>query len=897
MKKFVIIILLINSLGVMSQGLKTQGKIIVNSNGEEVILRGVGLGGWMLMEGYMMQSSDVADTQHEFRKSLIDLIGLEKTNQFFQSWLDNHVVKADIDSLASWGFNSIRLPMHYNLFTLPIEDEPVSGTQTWLETGFNMTDNLLDWCKSNNIYLILDLHAAPGGQGENAAISDYDPTKPSLWESQGNKDKTVALWRKLADRYKDEPWIGGYDLLNEVNWTLPGNTALRSLYVEITEAIRSVDTNHIIFIEGNSFANDFTGLTPTWDNNMVYSFHKYWSYNDPGSIQWVLDIREEHNVPLWMGEAGENSNVWFTDAIKLFEDKGIGWSWWPMKRIETIVGPYSIKFTSGYKKVLNYWRNGVTNPTEDEAFAAMMELATNTNSANCDYQKDVHDAQIRQVKTNDTKPYSNHNIPGVLFMSDFDLGRNGYAYYDTDEGNYSLSTGEFQAWNSGWNYRNDAVDIESNFDNTNSNGFHVGFVDKGEWINYTVNITKPGVYKLRARIASEQTGGEFHLSVDGVAVTTTQSVTSSGSWTGFQNNDFEGVILPEGQHVLTFHIDNEGEFNISSIEFIRIGEVGSVAFAVLNGETGSDERSVEISVNKAISSASLSGSLGDFTVKINGLDRTVTEIKNDDRQKVIILTIDNYLLLSDEIIVSYNGTSIDSDLNDKLASFNNLEIRNTLPARFAVPGKIEMEAYEFMVGLQTESTTDTGGGLNIGFTDIGDYADYLISIEVEGTYQFDFRLAAQFASGKIGLYLVDENDTETEVLTVSTPITGGWQTWETKSEQASLPAGLHKLRMRILSPGFNANWFEISSFVLDVEESIEHRTVVYPNPTTGLIRIVTSEFDRFEVISLSGAILISGTIPISRSIELSKLDSGLYLLRTTNTLKGNFSQYKIIIDK
>ena len=346
----------LHSIFLSAQGLKAEGKKIIDQNGNEVLLRGMGLGGWMLMEGYMMQSSDVADTQHEFRQRLEDLMGVDNTNVFFDKWLENHVTKADIDSLSSWGFNSVRLPMHYNLFTLPIEEESVEGENTWLTKGFTIIDELLQWCEENEVYLILDLHAAPGGQGANAAISDYNSDLPSLWESDLNKNKTIALWKKLAERYKDEEWIGGYDLLNEVNWEMENdNEELLNLYKDITTEIRAVDNNHIIFIEGNGFANDFNGLTPPWDDNMVYSFHKYWSENTAESIQWVLDIREENNVPLWMGEAGENSNVWFTDAIELFETNDIGWSWWPMKRIETIVGPYSIDFTDGYKKIQSYY--------------------------------------------------------------------------------------------------------------------------------------------------------------------------------------------------------------------------------------------------------------------------------------------------------------------------------------------------------------------------------------------------------------------------------------------------------------------------------------------------------------------------------------------------------------
>ena len=109
--------------------------------------------------------------------------------------------------------------MHYDLFTLPIQNEPVSGENTWLDLGFSMVDNLLDWCEANNMYLILDLHAAPGGQGFGSDINDYNPNLPSLWESEENKNKTIALWGKLAERYSDEPWIGGYDLLNAVSYT------------------------------------------------------------------------------------------------------------------------------------------------------------------------------------------------------------------------------------------------------------------------------------------------------------------------------------------------------------------------------------------------------------------------------------------------------------------------------------------------------------------------------------------------------------------------------------------------------------------------------------------------------------------------------------------------------
>ena len=128
--------LFISISGSYAQGfLKAQGKAIVNGNGDTVILRGMGLGGWMLQEGYMLQTAGFASAQYQIREKIEELIGTADTDLFYDQWLANHVRKIDIDSLKAWGFNSVRLPMHYNLFTLPIQDEPVLGQNTWLNKG------------------------------------------------------------------------------------------------------------------------------------------------------------------------------------------------------------------------------------------------------------------------------------------------------------------------------------------------------------------------------------------------------------------------------------------------------------------------------------------------------------------------------------------------------------------------------------------------------------------------------------------------------------------------------------------------------------------------------------------------------------------------------------------
>jgi hypothetical protein len=165
-----------------------------------------------------------------------------------------------------------------------------------------------------------------------------------LWESAENRRKTVALWKRLAARYADDPTIGAYDILNETNWDFTGpggghgcketNSApLRQLLMEITAAIRSVDRNHMIVIEGNCWGNNYAGVLPLWDANMAISFHKYWNLNDEASIAAALKLREDNHAPVWMGESGENSDVWFRDVIRLVEDHDIGWSFWPLKKL------------------------------------------------------------------------------------------------------------------------------------------------------------------------------------------------------------------------------------------------------------------------------------------------------------------------------------------------------------------------------------------------------------------------------------------------------------------------------------------------------------------------------------------------------------------------------------
>lgn len=853
-----------------AQQLETKGKVIVNDQGREVLLRGIGPGGWLLMEGYMMQTAGVAGTQHEFKNKLIDLMGEEKTDEFFEQWRKHHFTRRDVDSLAKWGFNSIRVPLHYNLFTLPIEEEPVAGEQTWLTTGFTILDSLLDWCKDNEMYLILDLHAAPGGQGKNADISDYDPTKPSLWESEENKVKTIELWRKLAERYKDEPWIGGYDLINEPNWELPGGEDLRELYERITEAIRNTGDEHILFIEGNWFANDFTGLAPPWDPNMVYSFHKYWNTNLEGDLDWVLPMREEHNVPLWMGESGENSNTWYTDAVTLFESNNIGWSWWTMRKIEAINSPYNIKMPSGYQKIIDYWKGQGPRPVEEEAWEGMMQLIENVKVENNDYHPDVIDALFRRVATDETIPYSRHSMPGTIYLTDFDQGKNEVAYHDTDVANYQLSTGEFQAWNGGWSYRNDGVDIEKNRDPF-SNGHHIAFVKKGEWSNYTIIIEEEGVYSMDARVASEETGGKFHFTLDNVAITSVQSVESTGSWTAFQKKEIPGILLPKGEHILTFHVDGDIPFNISHVELKKSTDQ-QVDFKVLLGETGKTPNKIQLHFNYPLDPGSVHNE--NIEIRVNDTPIDILSFKVSD--KVLELTLETALFYTDLIRASYSGSTIKNQESTPLESFSDVEIVNKLGKRFRIPGKIEAEDFENMSGFQLEDANDTGGGKNLAYVNQGDYAEYPVLIGKTSVYEIECRIAGLKDNGKFVLILKTDTGSST-LLEVSTEPTGGWQTWESQFSKVRIPAGFYTLRLEIVSNGeFNLNWIKFTDTITGLGKTTVPM-FLYPNPVNDYLHISSDVDSDITIYSQAGKVEKRGNS--EQPLDVRALSPGIYLVR------------------
>ena len=888
MRKFLPILFFTFSNLIISQNLSTLGPYLKDDNSNNVILRGINLGGWMLQEPYLFQFTGAADSQHEFKEKLVEFIGQENTDNFYNAWYENFITQGDVDSLASYGFNSVRLPMHYDLFTLPIQEEPIVGENTWLDLGFYMVDNLLDWCETNNMYLILDLHAAPGGQGFGSDINDYNPNLPSLWESEENKNKTIALWGKLAERYADEPWIGGYDLLNETHWDLAENE-LRNFYIDVTNEIRQFDQSHIIFIEGNGYANDFSGLTPPWDDNMVYSFHKYWSFND--SLEWVTWIRNEYGVPLWMGEGGENSNQWFTEAIKMFEDNYIGWAFWPWKKLESISAPFEISSNSNYESLINYFRGDSNAPSVENAVDGLMQLAEDSHISNNRFQRDVVDAMIRQVSSNETLPFDElNNIPGVLYASDYDLGPMGYAYSDADYATYHINTDNFQAWNQGWQYRNDGVDIENSSD-SDGNGFQVGFTNDDEWLLFTVEVQESGFYNIVTRYASTSSG-LFSLELDGFPIVDNIILYNTGSYSNFVNKLTQGIYLPAGTYKLKMKMITGG-YNLSSVNFDISEEIPE--FSIEYAEAEEDLSTILLLLNQPLEiDQGIESS--HFGVFINSEEVSISDIEiSEENPQVIYISLnDEYNFLDDISVSFYQESELESIFSEFLIPFSQFPVYNNVSERIIIPGYVEAEDFIYQEGLSTEETSDVNGGLNIGYTDIGDFADYLVLVTETGEYDINFRAASENQSGSILLQLISGSDIQ-NLTQISLPITGGWQSWETVSASTNLTEGSYKLRMKVIQPGFNLNWieFDFTGNSMGTDENEIDRIRLFPNPVSEILNINTKYQNfKIEIYDMIGKKIFNAEN--LNSINVRDFDDGIYLLKLSF---GNYSQSKLFIKK
>ncbi len=340
-------------------GFLTADKTEIRCDGRKVTLTGVNLGGWLLMEAYILHAPNLAE--QKFKKEFADRLGERALAQFEKNFRDHFIQEKDVAAIASWGMTCLRVPFNATL----VENAPYR----YEGRGVAYLDRVIRWAKKYGIRVILDLHAAPGAQNHDWHSDSLG--EALLWKDKSFQARTLRLWEFLAERYKDEPAIAGYDILNEA--VLQDTKLLNRFYKELIAAIRSIDRNHLLFIEGNRWAQDLDCLDDFADDNLALSVHYYqpmeFTFNlisflryplradperfDRRAIRKVMEgyakLAQKRKRPVYLGEFGVNArcglfgeDAWVRDVVSCCREFDFHWTYWTYKAVKNHLFPDGI---------------------------------------------------------------------------------------------------------------------------------------------------------------------------------------------------------------------------------------------------------------------------------------------------------------------------------------------------------------------------------------------------------------------------------------------------------------------------------------------------------------------------------------------------------------------------
>ncbi|WP_294633961.1 glycoside hydrolase family 5 protein [uncultured Bacteroides sp.] len=309
---------------------RVSGQDLILPDGNKLFIKGTNLGNWLNPEGYMFGFSKT-NSGRFIDEMFSQMVGPDFTAEFWREFKDNYITRKDVEFIASTGANTIRLPFHYKLFT----DEDYMGLKS-NQDGFARVDSVVSWCRDNGLYLILDMHDAPGGQTGDNIDDSYG--YPWLFDSDESQQLFCYIWRKIADYYKNETVILGYELINEPIAPYFANmeelnNKLELVHKRAVKAIREVDNNHIILLGGAQWNGNFKPFKDSkYDDKLMYTCHRYGGAPTKEAIQEIINFRDSVNLPMYMGEIGHNTDEWQAAFCKVMEENNIGYTFWPYKK-------------------------------------------------------------------------------------------------------------------------------------------------------------------------------------------------------------------------------------------------------------------------------------------------------------------------------------------------------------------------------------------------------------------------------------------------------------------------------------------------------------------------------------------------------------------------------------
>ncbi len=321
--------------------------MLVNEKGEQVLLQGVNLGGWLLQESWMcpVNGEDRKWANLDTLQVLESRFGTEKTAKLIESYQDNWITEWDIENIANMGCNVIRVPFWYRNF--------MKDTQgTWItenpddNPGFKRLDWVIEQAEKNDMYVILDMHGCPGGQSMDHCCGTLGVNE--LYTDETCQNTMELLWRTIAARYKDNPAVAAYDIMNEPQnnsgyedehsydpWNSQSWEMSNQIYDRMIKAIREVDNRHVITVEGIWRVSNLPDPKIVGWENVMYQTHLY--DDNSGFVkqtQAMADTMQKYGVA---GYVGEFQNLY---GIALCKEKNINWTTWTYKGTGSNIGTF-----------------------------------------------------------------------------------------------------------------------------------------------------------------------------------------------------------------------------------------------------------------------------------------------------------------------------------------------------------------------------------------------------------------------------------------------------------------------------------------------------------------------------------------------------------------------------
>ena len=798
--------------------LHTDGKFWAKANGTHINLKGTNIGNWLVQEFWMMgQGGNGVTDQCTLEQTLTSRFSYADKEATIKLFRDSWFTERDWDQIQAFGFNIVRIPIHWNV----IEDE--KNFKHLRSDAWTYLDWSIAKAKERGIYVILDLHGAPGGQTPNDHTGCAG--KNEYWTSTEDQDRTKWFWQQVATKYKDEPTVAAYDPLNEPWGSTPENMVTR--VNELYDTIRTIDSNHIVLLPSHYGSIDAYGNPATKSQtNVVFEIHPYPGlFGDrPGDSAYMI-----HRDWLRCGAAGTSGVCdWNTRITALnipllvgefqpWQSAGLQLGGKITRATYDTYASYGWASTSwAYKLVSAAGGQGagtwgmVTNAVNPNNTSGV-GLVAKANTWDCsNWDSSFADACGKKATTitvGGTGPKTYYFVikTGANSGSDPDVTYDKISIMNNADSTEAITNGNFGA-NTGWTVVNIAGSEDLDFNYTTAGKAPAGSDGPVLHVGRPAGVT-----------------GEINVGVyQAVTLQGGQTYTFSGVFKGNSSvNTWAEMYLIDTLPVAGVDvIDMTGKLDFSTASLVDIQSLFS-SFATQSYDVNSGLSQWLTSTtapdifNLPARPTGLALVEGTDHISLTWTASTDSAVTGYSVYRTTSLATPYTRLASAVATGAYTdatsvpGTTYYYVVTATTASDESFQSDNvhTALSFVSVPAKIEAESFTAMSGLQLETCADAGGGQDVGYFDPADYMEFKITVATAGNFTIDYRLAT--ANGSTGFnVLVDGVIVDTQVV----PVTGGWQTWITQtSPSIALTAGNHAVRFTSIGKEWNINWFQIKA--------------------------------------------------------------------------------------